>query len=1180
MSDALNLVSPIPAPRVGQRFTFSGLVGSSDAALIAQTALRYRDQYSVMVIFCAQAQEAQRLLEEIPAFAPQLKTRLLPDWEILPYDHFSPHQDLVSERLATLYELLNGSCDIVLVPVTTALQRLGPPDFLSGHTFFFKQGDKLNEAALKLQLQQAGYDPVSAVMRPGEYSIRGGLFDLFPMGSGLPYRLDLFGDEIEQIRAFDPDTQRSLYPVKEVRLLPGHEFPFDDASRTSFRGRWREVFEGDPSRCSIYKDANLGIPSAGIESYLPLFFEEKSNLFDYFPRSGDPVWLVSIGDTEETIKGFWKDTLSRYEFLKHDLDRPILPPKELFLDVDEFFTTSKSFARLTLEKESTEKSQFHAVPDIAVHRRDADPINLLRKVIASEKVRVLICSDSAGRKESIRQLFDESNSVAGNDGKPLYPLKPEGFDSIADFIKSNSLFGLVTAPLFNGFSWPAENLLVITEAELFTTTARQRRKGKASENADPDMLFKDLSELKIGDPVVHAEHGIGRYQGLVLLNLAAPKEAPIFEEFLHLQYAGEATLYVPVQQLQLVTRYAGSDPDSAPLHQLGSGQWDKAKRKAAQQIRDTAAELLGLYASRAIRKGHAFEFSAHDYAAFAESFGFEETPDQANAIAAVIGDMTSGTPMDRLVCGDVGFGKTEVALRASFIAVMGGKQVAILAPTTLLAEQHVATWKDRFADWPVRIVELSRFKTTKEINASLESIAKGEADIIIGTHKLLSKETQFANLGLVIVDEEHRFGVRQKDALKALRAEVDILTLTATPIPRTLGMAMEGLREFSIIATAPQKRLAIKTFVRREGDGVIREAVLREIKRGGQVYFLHNEVETIQNRKHALQELIPEVRISVAHGQMHERELESVMREFVTQRTNILLCTTIIETGIDVPTANTIIMHRADKFGLAQLHQLRGRVGRSHHQAYAYLLVPDPEALSKQAQLRLNAIQAMEELGSGFYLAMHDLEIRGAGEVLGDKQSGEIHEIGFQLYTEMLNRAVKSLRSGKEPDLLSPLQATTDVNLGVPALLPEDYCPDVHERLSLYKRFAATNDFSELMGLREELVDRFGDLPDQAKSFYETHRLRLEMAGFGIKKIDATPSSIQIQFIPNPPIDPMKIIQLIQSSKYIQLNGQDKLKVLPQKDREFEKLEQRLDAIRNILRRLNESAVLSTAKVS
>jgi len=1180
MSDALKPVPPIPAPRAGQRFTFSGLVGSADAALIAQSALRYRQEFAVMVVFCAQAQDAQRLIEEIPAFAPQLKTRLLPDWEILPYDHFSPHQDLVSERLATLYELLNGSCDIVLVPVTTALQRLGPPNFLSGHTFFFRQGDKLNEAALKLQLQQAGYDPVSAVMRPGEYSIRGGLIDLFPMGSSLPYRLDLFGDEIEQIRSFDPDTQRSLYPVKEVRLLPGHEFPFDDQSRTAFRSKWREVFEGDPTRCSIYKDVNLGIPSAGIESYLPLFFEESSTLFDYFPRSGDPVWLVSIGNVEDAIRHFWKDTLQRYEFLKHDLDRPVLPPKELFLDVDEFFSNSKPNARLIFDAVPAENSHPHflPVPDIAVHRRDADPIARLRNEVAKERQRILICSDSAGRKESIRQLLEESNSATGLHGEPLYPLRPEGFDTVADFLKSNAVFGLVSAPLFNGFSWPAENLLVITEAELFTSTARQRRKGKASENADPDMLFKDLSELKIGDPVVHAEHGIGRYQGLVLLNLATPKEAPLFEEFLHLEYANQGTLYVPVQQLHMVTRYAGSDPDSAPLHQLGSGQWDKAKRKAAQQIRDTAAELLGLYAARAIRKGHAFEFSAHDYAAFAESFGFEETPDQANAIAAVIGDMTSGTPMDRLVCGDVGFGKTEVALRASFVAVMGGKQVAILAPTTLLAEQHVTTWKDRFADWPVRIVELSRFKTSKEINAALEAIAKGDADIIIGTHKLLSKETQFANLGLVIVDEEHRFGVRQKDALKALRAEVDILTLTATPIPRTLGMAMEGLREFSIIATAPQKRLAIKTFVRREGDGVIREAVLREIKRGGQVYFLHNEVETIENRRHALQELIPEARISVAHGQMHERELESVMREFVTQRTNILLCTTIIETGIDVPTANTIIMHRADKFGLAQLHQLRGRVGRSHHQAYAYLLVPDPEALSKQAQLRLNAIQAMEELGSGFYLAMHDLEIRGAGEVLGDKQSGEIHEIGFQLYTEMLNRAVKALRSGKEPDLLSPLQATTDVNLGIPALLPNDYCPDVHERLSLYKRFAGTHDFSELMSLREELVDRFGDLPDQAKSFYETHRLRLEMTGFGIKKIDASPAAIQIQFIPNPPLDPMKIIRLIQSSKHIQLNGQDKLKILPQKDHEFQKLEQRLEHIRRILRSLNESAMLTTAQ--
>ncbi|MCE7506905.1 transcription-repair coupling factor [Polynucleobacter sp. IMCC30063] len=1180
MSDGILQIPPVPAPRAGQRFTFSGLVGSADAALLAESALLYRAQFSILVVFCAQAQDAQRLSEEIPAFAPQLKTRLLPDWEILPYDQFSPHQDLVSERLATLHAMLNGSCDIVLIPVTTALQRLAPPQFLSGHTFFFKQGDHLNESALRLQLQQAGYDPVSAVMRPGEYSIRGGLIDLFPMGSALPFRLDLFGDEIEQIRAFDPDTQRSLYPVKEIRLLPGHEFPFDDAARVAFRGRWREVFEGDPSRCAIYKDANLGIPSAGIESYLPLFFAEPATLFDYLPLAGEGVWLASVGDIESSIRSFWKETQSRYNFLKHDFERPILNPEALFLDVDTFFTRAKAYPRLTLENTALTTSAvasttppFLPVPEVAVHRRDADPLSRLRHLVAQQQYRVVICADTAGRRESIRQLIEESNLVTDSKNSLPFALKPTQSENLADFINGTASFGLVIAPLFNGFSWPSAKLIVITEAELFTATARQRRKGSAQQISDPDMLFKDLAELKIADPVVHAEHGIGRYQGLVLLNLAPPKETPLFEEFLHLVYANQATLYVPVHQLQLVTRYAGSDPESAPLHQLGSGQWEKAKRKAAQQIRDTAAELLNLYAARALRRGHAFEYSAHDYAAFAEAFGFEETPDQTTAIAAVISDMTNGKSMDRLVCGDVGFGKTEVALRASFIAVMGGKQVAILAPTTLLAEQHAATWKDRFADWPVKVVELSRFKTAKEITAALAAIAAGDADIVIGTHKLLSKDTHFNRLGLVIVDEEHRFGVRQKEVLKALRAEVDILTLTATPIPRTLGMAMEGLRELSIIATAPQKRLAIKTFVRREGDDVICEAVLREIKRGGQVYFLHNEVETIENRRLALQELLPEARISVAHGQMHERQLETVMREFVTQRSNILLCTTIIETGIDVPTANTIIMHRADKFGLAQLHQLRGRVGRSHHQAYAYLMVPDPDALSKQAQLRLDAIQAMEELGSGFYLAMHDLEIRGAGEVLGDKQSGEIHEIGYQLYTEMLNRAVKSLKSGKEPDLLAPLQVTTDVNLGVPALLPEEYCPDVHERLSLYKRFAATHDFAELMGLREELVDRFGDLPDPAKSFYETHRLRLEMAGYGIKKIDASPLAIQMHFIPNPPIDPLRIIQLIQTHAHIQLNGQDRLKIIPPQAHDFDLLEKRLEQIRQVLKRLNESAL-------
>lgn len=1194
MSDAVNSAAaprpaashapPIPALRAGQRFTFDSIVGSSDAALLAQLASAYRAQYSQFVVLCAHAADAQRLLEEIPSFAPQLRVRLLPDWEILPYDHFSPHQDLISERLATLYEMQNGTCDLILMSVTTALQRLGPPAFLAAHTFFFRQGERLNEEALRLQLQQAGYDPVSAVMRPGEYSIRGGLIDLFPMGSSLPYRLDLFGDEIEHIRAFDPDTQRSLYPVKEIRLLPGHEFPFDEGSRTAFRGRWREYFEGDPTRCSIYKDVSSGIPTAGIESYLPLFFDETATLFNYFVRTDaadaqSAIWLSYVGDIESSISQFWKDTEERYAFLKHDLERPVLKPNDLFLSGEQFYTAAKAHPRAILEKQSgsmpTAPVVFTALPDVAIHRRDTDPLKRLRQLVSQNQWRILICAESPGRLESIRQLIEESNLGLDSQDEPLCELHPASVTSIAEFIRGSERFACCVSPLFSGFVWEPYQTLIITESELFTQTARQRRKKEAS-NTDPDTLFKDLSELKVGDPVVHVEHGIGRYQGLVLLNMAGPKEPPAFEEFLHLVYAQGGTLYVPVQQLHQITRYAGADPDSAPLHQLGSGQWDKAKRKAAQQIRDTAAELLNLYAARAIRKGHAFEFSAHDYAAFAESFGFEETPDQANAIAAVIGDMTSGTPMDRLVCGDVGFGKTEVALRASFVAVMGGKQVAILAPTTLLAEQHAATWKDRFAAWPVRIVELSRFKTTKEINTALAAIAAGEADIVIGTHKLLSKETQFARLGLVIVDEEHRFGVRQKDALKALRAEVDILTLTATPIPRTLGMALEGLREFSVIATAPQKRLAIKTFVRRESDAVIREAVLREIKRGGQVYFLHNEVETIQNRKQALQMLLPEARISVAHGQMHERELEAVMRDFVTQRSNVLLCTTIIETGIDVPTANTIIMHRADKFGLAQLHQLRGRVGRSHHQAYAYLLVPDPEALTKQAHLRLDAIVAMEELGSGFYLAMHDLEIRGAGEVLGDKQSGEIHEVGFALYTEMLNRAVKSLRSGKEPDLLTPMQAVTDVNLGAPALLPSDYCPDVHERLSLYKRFASCEDFDALSHLREELIDRFGNLPDPAKAFYETHRLRLEMILYGIQKIDAAPHGISITFIATPPLDPVKFIRLVQSNPQVQLNGQDRIKFLPTKGASFEKLEQRIDAIRQLMKYLSGALVASS----
>ncbi|OIJ42725.1 transcription-repair coupling factor [Massilia timonae] len=1116
-------------PKPGHRFVLPLAHGSSDAYALATAALALKATGQMLTVVVANASDGQRLLDEIPWFADgKLSCHLLPDWETLPYDAFSPHQDLVSERLATLHEIRNGQCDVLVAPATTALVRLAPPSFLAAYTFFFRQGERLDEAKLKAQLTLAGYTHVSQVMSPGEYSVRGGLIDLFPMGSVLPYRLDLFGDEIESIRTFDADTQRSLYPVKEVRLLPGREFPMDDAARTAFRGRWRERFEGDPTRSPIYRDIGNGIASAGIEYYLPLFFEETANLFDYLPGDA-PVALV--GDIDAAIQRFWLDTESRYRFLKSDRERPILEPHELFLGAEQFFTCIKPHGRWNIARDpAAPASELSApIPDIAVNRRLDDPLTNLRAYLQRSDTRVMICADSAGRRETLQQYFGEYRLE-------LAPV--EGFEG---FRQSDARLALGVAPLQAGFELldaESGHLVFITETELYAGSGRRAGKKKQEATSQVESMVRDLSELKIGDPVVHINHGIGRYMGLTSMDLGEGET-----EFLHLEYAKDTKLYVPVSQLHVISRYSGTSPEDAPLHTLGSGQWEKAKRKAAEQVRDTAAELLNLYARRAARQGHSFEYSSIDYENFAQSFGFDETPDQAEAINNVIKDMTSGRPMDRLVCGDVGFGKTEVALRAAFIAVMGGKQVAILAPTTLLAEQHAQTFADRFADWPVKIAELSRFRTGKEINNAIKGMADGTLDIVIGTHKLLSPDVKFTRLGLVIIDEEHRFGVRQKEALKALRAEVDVLTLTATPIPRTLGMALEGLRDFSIIATAPQKRLAIKTFVRSEDGSIIREACLRELKRGGQIYFLHNEVDTIENRRAMLQELLPEARIGVAHGQMHERDLEKVMRDFVAQRFNILLCTTIIETGIDVPTANTIIMHRADKFGLAQLHQLRGRVGRSHHQAYAYLLVNDLSNLTKQSQRRLDAIQQMEELGSGFYLAMHDLEIRGAGEVLGENQSGEMLEVGFQLYSDMLNEAVRALKAGKEPDLAAPLSSTTEINLHVPALLPADYCGDVHERLSIYKRLANCESQDRIDSMQEELIDRFGKMPDAVKALVETHRLRIAAKSVGIVKIDAHGEAASLQFMEQPPIDPIKIITLIQKNRQVKLAGQDKLRI-------------------------------------
>jgi len=1142
----------LPALAPGKRFTLPRPLGSADALLLARFAQAQKAQGQLTAIVSAEPADTQRLEGELQFFAPELRVAVFPDWETLPYDTFSPHQDLISERLATLWRVQQGEVDVVLMPASTALVRLAPPSFLAGYTFHFKQKAKLNEAALKAQLTLAGYTHVSQVVSPGEYAVRGGLIDLFPMGSLVPYRVDLFGDEVDSIRTFDPDSQRSLYPVPEVRLLPGREFPMDDEARAAFRARWRERMEGDPTKVRLYKDIGTGIATAGIEYYLPLFFDSTATIFEYL---GAKATLALHGDIDESLKRFWTDTRERHRFLQHDRERPILPPEDLFLRPEDFFTLANAHATLVVRgKEPVEWAR--PLPDLSVDRGAPEPLKKLQLHVGTTQHRVLIMAESQGRRESLLELLRDSK------------IEPPSVTSLAEFEAGTERFAIAVAPMAEGFFWTESGIQFVTETELFATSPTARRRRKQEQVSDVNSLIKDLSELKVGDPVVHVNHGIGRYVGLENIDLGEGAS-----EFLILEYADKATLKIPVAQLHLIGRYTGVSAEEAPLHRLGSGQWDKAKRRAAEQVRDTAAELLNLYARRAAREGFAFRFAPHDYEAFAASFGFEETPDQKAAIHAVIQDMVSPKPMDRLVCGDVGFGKTEVALRAAFVAVTGGKQVAILAPTTLLAEQHYQNIADRFGKWPVRVAEISRFRSSKEVKATLEGLADGTIDIVVGTHALISDKVKFKRLGLLVIDEEHRFGVRHKEAIKAMRAEVDVLTLTATPIPRTLGMALEGLRDLSVIATAPQRRLAIKTFVRNESSGTIREAALRELKRGGQVYFLHNEVDTIEYRREKLQELLPEARIAVAHGQMPERELERVMRDFVAQRYNILLCSTIIETGIDVPSANTIVISRADKFGLAQLHQLRGRVGRSHHQAYAYLLVPEVEGLTKQAAQRLEAIQNMEELGSGFYLAMHDLEIRGAGEVLGENQSGNMMEVGFQLYNEMLSEAVRSLKAGREPDLLSPLSVTTEINLHAPALLPNDYCGDVHTRLSLYKRLASADKPEQIDTMLEEITDRFGKLPPQGQTLFDVHRLRVLAKPYGVIKIDAAPQLMIISFRPNAPVDAMRIIELVQKNRHIKLAGNDKLRI----ERETKEPKDRAQLIRDVLRSLGTPTTSSTA---
>ncbi len=1128
MPNSASLLHPPLPHTAADRIRWSGPGPGADALALAAAA---REHATLLLVVARDTREATRLEAEIRFFldrATDPEVLHFPDWETLAYDSFSPHQDIVSQRLETLQRLPSLTRGILVVPITTLMHRILPVEWLAGRSLLLDVGDRFDIDTRRQVLEAAGYRRVETVLEHGEYAVRGALMDLFPMGSPLPFRIDLFDDEIETLRTFDPETQRSLEQVPSIRLLPAREFPLDSAAIRRFRDRWHSAFEGDPHACPVYQDVCRGAPPPGIEYYLPLFFDGLSALTDYLPEETAAVFC---GDPAAAARGFRDEVLERYENLRYDRERPLLPPSELFLEVDELFAALGRFGQVRLREEYGEgdgrASDFRfdltALPHLELDPRLEEPADRLLAYLRdgdSERglpppSRVLFSAESPGRREMLSETLKRA-------GRP--PKLVEGF---TEFLANDASIALCVGPLESGFGFAGDDgtaLALVPETLLLGEHVRQqRRRQRAAES--PEAVIRNLSELSIGAPVVHLEHGVGRYLGLESMAVGDHKA-----EFLALEYAGGSKLYVPVANLHLISRYTGADPEQAPLHRLGSDQWEKAKRKAAEKVRDVAAELLDIHARRASRNGFGFAAPDAEYSRFAAQFPFEETPDQESAVAAVIGDMVGSEPMDRLVCGDVGFGKTEVAMRAAFIAVQSGKQVAVLVPTTLLAQQHFETFSDRFADWPVRIEVLSRFRSAKEMSAVAERLAEGRVDIVIGTHKLLGREFRYKDLGLVIIDEEHRFGVRQKEQLKALRAEVDLLTLTATPIPRTLNMAMHELRELSIIATPPPKRLSIRTFVRRRSDGLVKEAILRELLRGGQVFYVHNEVRSIERTAAEIEALIPEARVAIGHGQMRERELEGVMSDFYHRRSNVLVCTTIIETGIDIPNANTIIIDRADRFGLAQMHQLRGRVGRSNRQAYAYLLTPHPKAMTTDARKRLEAIEAAGELGIGFSLATHDLEIRGAGELLGEDQSGQMQAVGFSLYMDMLERAVKAIRAGREPSLSAPLGEGVEVDLHLPALIPEDYLPDVHTRLVNYKRIANAADAEALENLQAEMIDRFGRLPPQVVNLFRVTEIKLMAQRLGITRVDLGETGGRLEFSQDTTVDPMRVIELVQSA--------------------------------------------------
>lgn len=1096
------------------------------------------------LVITPDTQSALQMEQQLRFFAGgDVSVSLFPDWETLPYDSFSPHEDILSQRIATLASLPQQTTGILIVPVSTLMHRLPPAHFLSGHSLRVNTGQRFDLATTRSRLEQSGYRAVATVMSHGEFAVRGSIFDIFPMGSEVPFRIELFDDDVDTLRTFDPETQRSLDKVDRIDLLPAREFPLDAAGIKRFCDQFKDTFDVDYRQVTLYQDIRSGIASAGIEYYLPLFFEGMATLFDYLPKD---TLVVTLAGNADAATHFYTECQSRHEELRHDVRRPLLPPHKVFLPIEELNHHLGRHHRLTLgaaieeEKPGRTNLPLREGATVAANSRANAPLAALSAHLArcrDEGRRVLFCAETAGRKESLLELLGSIQ---------VQPRSVSGWNA---FVSGDDPIAIAITPLAQGVEIDTPRLSVISEPQIFGDRVIQsRRRKRADDNGD--QIIRNLTELRIGSPVVHIEHGVGRYQGLTTLSIDNQAQ-----EFLMLEYAGSAKLYVPVASLHLISRYGGVDDESAPLHKLGTDQWAKEKRKAQEQIHDAAAELLDIYARRAARKGYAFTLNTLDYQTFANAFQFEETPDQQTAIQAVIADMTAPKPMDRLVCGDVGFGKTEVAMRAAFVAVQAGKQVAVLVPTTLLAQQHYETLKDRFADWPVNIEVLSRFKSAKEQAKAVELLAEGKIDIVVGTHKLLQEDLKFKQLGLIIVDEEHRFGVRHKEKLKQLRAEVDMLTLTATPIPRTLNMAFSGIRDLSIIATPPARRLSIKTFVREHNHNLVKEAILRELLRGGQVYYLHNEVDSIDRVAEGLTKLVPEARVGIAHGQMRERELERVMSDFYHKRFNVLVCTTIIETGIDVPSANTIVIDRADKLGLAQLHQLRGRVGRSHHQAYAYLLTPSVKSLSDDAHKRLDAITLAQDLGAGFTLASHDLEIRGAGELLGEEQSGHMHAIGFSLYMEMLDRAVKAIRQGKTPNLDQPLQLGAEVNLRIPALIPDDYLPDVHHRLIMYKRLSNATDDEAVDELRVEMIDRFGPLPEPAQNLIAVTRLQLKAASLGIVKIDAGSKGGRLEFGAQPKADALTLVKLVQSMpQKFKLEGADKLKFMLESNTALERI--------------------------